>query len=359
MENMAINRAFWGNKSVFITGHSGFKGGWLSLWLQNLGARITGYSLEPPTNPNLFSLAGVGNGMHSIIDDIQNAESLNVAMSSAKPDIVFHFAAQPIVRTSYADPVGTYAVNVMGTVNLLEAVRKTPSVRTVVIVTSDKCYENRDWEPCREPDPMGGNDPYSSSKACAELVVKAYRRSFFTNNRVGIASVRAGNVIGGGDWAADRLLPDIIRAFGSGRTVTLRNPESVRPWQHVLDPLRGYLILAERLWGSGSDFGQGWNFGPSDDPMPVIEVVRKSASLWGNGAKWEIEEGDHPHEAKCLKLDSSLASSRLGWVNCLKLDQAVEWTMSWYKAFLEGNQDMRSYSIGQIEEYEKLIQKDF
>jgi CDP-glucose 4,6-dehydratase len=359
MENMAVSKDFWKNKSVFITGHTGFKGGWLSLWLQKMGASVCGYALAPPTNPNLFETARVGDGMHSIIDNVLDGDSLSSAMSSAKPDIAFHFAAQPIVRASYLDPAGTFAVNVMGTVNFLESVRRTPSVQAAIVVTSDKCYENENWwDPCKETDPMGGHDPYSSSKGCAELVVKAYRRSFFSGNHISLASVRAGNVIGGGDWAPDRLLPDIIRAFESGRPLILRNPESVRPWQHVLDPLRGYLILAEKLWNKNADFAEGWNFGPSDEPMPVIEVVRRSSSLWGDGASWKAEDAGHPHEAKYLKLDSSLALSRLGWVNLLKFDQAIEWSISWYRTFLKGNHDMHDYTIGQIEKYEKLIKKD-
>jgi len=357
MEDMAIEKNFWRNKSVFITGHTGFKGGWMSLWLQRLGASVTGYSLDPPTDPNLFTSAKVGDGMESIIDDILNADSLTGAMSSAKPEIAFHFAAQPIVRQSYSDPARTYAVNVMGTVNFLEALRMTPSVKAAVIVTSDKCYENRDWTPCKETDPMGGDDPYSSSKGCAELVVKAYRRSFFRDSHCRIASARAGNVIGGGDWAVDRLVPDIIRAFESGRILTLRNPDAIRPWQHVLEPLYGYLLLAERLWDPGTGFTEGWNFGPSDEPAQVSEVVRKSAGFWDDGAMWEVEDKDNPHEAKCLMLDSSLARSRLGWAACLTLDHAIEWTISWYKACLKGNIDMLSFTMNQIAEYERLIEK--
>lgn len=358
VEGMAINPDFWRGKSVFLTGHTGFKGGWLALWLNRMGARVTGYALSPPTTPSLFETAGIADALAgSTIADIRDPERLCAALAEAQAEIVFHLAAQPLVRASYEDPIGTYAVNVMGTVHLLEGIRRCPSVRAAVMVTSDKCYENREWWwGYRENEPMGGFDPYSSSKGCAELVSAAYRRSFFADGRVALASARAGNVIGGGDWAADRLLPDLVRAFGQGQPLTLRNPGAIRPWQHVLEPLAGYLLLAERLVGEGESYAGGWNFGPRDeDARTVREVVSEAARLWGEGALWQVDADAtaQPHEARTLKLDCSLARGRLGWAPRLDLDVALAWALDWYRTQRAGG-DMRAFCEAQIDRYQDL-----
>ncbi len=357
MEGVEVNATFWRDKNVFLTGHTGFKGGWLSLWLQQMGANVTGYALQPPTNPSLFEIAQVSKGMTSIIGDIRDAGALLHAMQAASPDVVIHMAAQPLVRYSYIDPVETYSSNVMGTVHLLEAVRKTPSVRAVINVTSDKCYENKEWVwGYRENEPMGGYDPYSSSKGCAELVAAAYRSSYFgakdfARHRTGLATVRAGNVIGGGDWAGDRLIPDMIRAFGAGEPVVIRSPHAIRPWQHVLEPLRGYLLLAERLVQEGPAFAEGWNFGPAeDDAKPVQWIVERLAELWGEGAAWRLDGGQHPHEASYLKLDCAKARARLGWHPRWDLATALERIVAWYRAFKRG-EDMRALTLQQIATY--------
>lgn len=350
---MELNNSFWNDKSVFLTGHTGFKGSWITLWLQHLGARVAGYALEPTASPCMYMSARVADGMKSTFGDVLDSNGLQAAMKSAQPEIAFHFAAQPLVRASYVDPVRTYAVNIMGTVNFLEAVRQTPSVRSAVVITSDKCYENRDiTRGYREKDPMGGSDPYSSSKGCAELVVSAYRRSFFSEGRVALASVRAGNVIGGGDWSTDRLIPDIVRAFAAERPLRIRYPEAVRPWQHVLEPLRGYLMLAERLWEHGSEYACGWNFGPRD-AWPVMDVVRHCADLWGSGARWIADSSPNPHEDRYLKLDSSKAKSLLGWVPALDIETSLQWTISWYRSFINGETDMRTFTEAQIRDYEE------
>lgn len=358
MEGVELNPQFWRDRRVFITGHTGFKGGWLSLWLQSLGAQVTGYALKPPTNPSLFEVASVAKGMTSIEGDIRDLRSLGDAMRAAQPEIVIHMAAQPLVRYSYLNPVETYETNVMGTVNLLEAVRTVPSVRAVVNITTDKCYENREWVwGYRETDPMGGYDPYSSSKGCAELVSAAFRSSFFNSadyakHRVAVATVRAGNVIGGGDWAADRLVPDTLSAYAQGKPVSIRNPHSIRPWQHVLEPLRGYLMLAERLFDEGPAFAEAWNFGPiDDDARPVGWIVQEMASLWGDGAAVEIAGGPHPHEAAYLKLDISKARGRLGWSPRWTLGVALTKIVEWHRAFLS-SEDMRAKTISQIEEFQ-------
>lgn len=340
-----------------MTGHTGFKGSWLCLCLSLLGAEVTGYSLSPPTDPSLFELARIKDLLHSCIADIRDVESLASVMSASRPEIVFHLAAQPLVRDSYKLPVETYATNVMGTVNLFEAVRSCPSVKVVVNVTTDKCYENREWSRgYRENDCLGGFDPYSSSKACSELVTAAFRSSYFNptayeNHGVAIATARAGNVIGGGDWAADRLVPDIIRSLLAGDVVRIRNPNAIRPWQHVLEPLSGYLTLAQRLYDNGPDFAEAWNFGPLEvDSKPVEWIVRRICQLWGEDARYEIDDGDHPHEAHYLKLDGSKSLSRLCWQPRWSLERALLGTMEWVAAYRNGvdiqkvcKQQIRSY----------------
>lgn len=350
--------AFWQGKRVFLTGHTGFKGGWLSLWLQQLGAEVTGYALEAPTTPSLFEVAGVARGMVSIIGDVRDGEALKRAMAEARPEIVIHMAAQPLVRYSYVNPVETYATNVMGVVNLFEAVRATPGVRSVVNVTSDKCYENREWPwGYRENEAMGGYDPYSNSKGCAELVTAGYRSSFFNAEKyaehgVALGSGRAGNVIGGGDWALDRLIPDMLRAIGAGQPVMIRNPHSIRPWQHVLEPLSGYLTLAEKLYTEGPVHAEGWNFGPHDiDAKPVEWIIERMTQEWGAGASWQLDGQNHPHEATYLKLDCSKARGQLGWHPRWDIGQTIAKIVEWHKACDEGA-DMREFTLAQITTYQ-------
>jgi len=355
--------AFWSGKKVFLTGHTGFKGSWLSLWLHRLGAEVTGYALEPPTGQSLYELAGVNDLVTSHIADIRDLDKLKSIMSAAAPDIVFHLAAQPLVRDSYKIPLETYSVNVMGTVHLLEAVRSCGAVRAVVNVTTDKVYENREQE-CGyvESDPFGGYDPYSSSKGCSELVTAAYRSSFFapsqghisTDQRHGaaLATARAGNVIGGGDWALDRLIPDVIRALLADRPVRVRNPHAIRPWQHVLEPLSGYLILAEKLYLEGTRYAEGWNFGPPDeDAKPVEWIVDRMCGLWGRGARYEIDRGEHPHETHYLKLDCSKSRLLLGWQPKMSLAQAIDSILAWITVYSHGG-DVRRCCLEQIENYE-------
>ncbi|MDP3584912.1 MAG: CDP-glucose 4,6-dehydratase [Thiobacillus sp.] len=347
-----MNPDFWRSKRVFLTGHTGFKGGWLTLWLTEMGAEVHGYALHPPTEPNLFTVANLQDRLaRSTIADIREADSLTRAMQAARPDIVFHLAAQPLVRYSYVAPVETYAVNVMGTVNLLEAVRQTPGVKAVVNVTTDKCYENREWVwPYRENEALGGFDPYSSSKACSELVTAAYRRSFLEPAGVHLASARAGNVIGGGDCAADRLVPDFLRALDAGRTLVIRSPLATRPWQHVLEPLSGYLVLAEKLVTEGQGFAEAWNFGPAEvDARPVQWIVERLCQQVP-GAAWECDASPQPHEANTLKLDSSKAKARLGWCPRWNLHTALGMTLAWHQAWREGS-DMAAVSVRQIQEY--------
>lgn len=329
----------------------------MSLWLQSLGARVTGYALAPPTTPSLFEVAMVGAGMTSIIGDIRDLTNLRAVFVEHRPEIVIHMAAQALVRHSYIEPVETYSTNVMGTVNLLEAVRSTDSVKAVVNVTSDKCYENREWVwGYRENEAMGGFDPYSNSKGCAELVTAAYRNSYFHPEKyqehgVAIASGRAGNVIGGGDWAEDRLIPDIMRAITRGKPVNIRNPNAIRPWQHVLEPLSGYLMLAQKLHEEGPAYAEGWNFGPNDaDAKPVQWIVEKLTKAWGESASWVLDGGNHPHEAHYLKLDCSKAKVRLDWQPRWHLDQALAAIISWQQAYRDGG-DMRDITIGQINAY--------
>jgi CDP-glucose 4,6-dehydratase len=351
-----MNPEFWRSRCVFLTGHTGFKGSWLSLWLQNLGARVFGYSLPPPTQPSLFDLAEIGKGMESKFGDIRDLERLRSSLRIHAPEVVFHLAAQSLVRRSYDDPVGTFATNVIGTAHILEAVRDVPSVRAVVIITSDKCYENaEDNRVYRETDRLGGADPYSSSKAAAELVVTAYRKSFFGSGRdetkPGLASARAGNVIGGGDWAADRLVPDVMRATLEGKPLSIRNPHAVRPWQHVLDPLCAYLTLAEKLHASPAQFSESWNFGPDvAECVSVLTVLKRLRELWGPDLAWTFDDGPHPHEAASLKLDCTKARALLGWEPVWDLERSLEATVQWYKAH-QSHQDVRSTALEQIRSY--------
>ena len=355
-----MNSIFWSGKRVFLTGHTGFKGSWLSLWLQSMGAELHGLALIPPTTPNLFTVAQVARGMASSTNgDIRDLATVQNAMQTSQADIVIHMAAQPLVRLSYAEPVETYATNVMGTVHVLESARRTTSVKAVVVVTTDKCYENKEWPwGYREEEPMGGHDPYSNSKGCSELVTSAYRRSFFQKKGIALASARAGNVIGGGDWAADRLIPDILRAFEQNRPVVIRNPHATRPWQHVLEPLSGYLLLAERLYTEGQAFADGWNFGPKDDDAKAVQwVVEHMVNSWGNGASWQKDGGVHPHEANYLKLDISKAKARLGWQPRWPLATALRHITTWHQARL-GNDDMRNLCMAQIQQYSLDIKSE-
>jgi CDP-glucose 4,6-dehydratase len=358
VEGEKVNVAFWHGKRVFLTGHTGFKGGWLSLWLQQLGADVTGYALDAPTNPSLFETASVARGMRSIIGDVRDGDQLKRAMADARPDIVIHMAAQPLVRYSYDHPVETYSTNVMGLVNLLEGVRTTPGVRSVVNVTSDKCYENREWPwGYRENEAMGGYDPYSSSKGCAELITSAYRSSYFNAARhathgVALGSGRAGNVIGGGDWALDRLIPDMLRAIGAGEPVLIRNPQAIRPWQHVLEPLSGYLTLAEKLYTDGAVYAEGWNFGPYDiDAKPVGWIIERITEVWGDGASWQLDGIPQPHEATYLKLDCSKAHAGLGWQPRWNIGQTIDKIVEWHKA-CDAGADMRQLTLDQITTYQ-------
>ena len=347
-----ITREFWTGRRVFITGHTGFKGGWLALWLQTLGAEVHGYALDPPTVPSFFSAAGVQSGLAShTVADIRDFATLSNTMAKARPEIVFHLAAQPLVRESYRQPIDTYATNVMGVVHLLEAVRVAPAVRAVVNVTTDKCYENDNRaHGYREDDPMGGHDPYSSSKACAELVSAAYRRSFLAEAGVAIATARAGNVIGGGDWGTDRLLPDVLRAFDAGDRVVIRSPEATRPWQHVLEPLSGYMQLAQRLVVEGPAVAEAWNFGPSaDDARPVRWIVDRACARHPP-LSWEHDRSPQAHEANQLVLDSSKARTRLGWHPRWNLEAALDRTFEWHDAWRRGD-NMRETSLAQIREY--------
>ncbi len=351
----SVNPDFWRNKRIFLTGHTGFKGGWLSLWLQSMGADIFGFALPPPTTPSLYGEARVAENMQSLFGDIRDYGLLLETMKKSRAEIVIHMAAQPLVRRSYQEPIETYATNIMGTVHVLEAARHVDTVTTVVNVTTDKCYENKEWIwGYREDDRLGGFDPYSSSKSCSELVTSSYRNSFFQSGQLALASARAGNVIGGGDWATDRLIPDILRAFEASRPLVIRNPTATRPWQHVLEPLSGYLILAERLHHQGREYSQAWNFGPSDDDVRSVEwIVEKIASYWGNSPAWEISSENHPHEANFLKLDISKSRNFLNWNPLLSLDEALGLTVDWYKSRLSG-EDMRDVTIRQISNYQGI-----
>jgi CDP-glucose 4,6-dehydratase len=356
VESLGVSRTFWAERRVLVTGVTGFKGSWLALWLRELGAIVTGYALSPPTTPSLFEVGRVRRDVDWIEADVRDLVRLKAAVRECKPEVVFHLAAQSLVRTSYESPVDTFATNVIGTVNLLEALREHSCTKAIVVVTSDKCYENREWPwPYRENDTLGGRDPYSSSKACTELVSSSYYQSFFKGNRVGLATARAGNVIGGGDWSRDRLVPDVTAALSSGQSAAVRNPTSVRPWQHVLEPLLGYIVLAERLTSDHEGFSEGWNFGP--DPLAVQSVSELVTSLcmtWGNGARWHAVDHSQPHEAKALSLDASKALVRLPWVPRLRLADALDWTVRWYKAF-HGGDDMREYTLRQLHAYEEAV----
>jgi CDP-glucose 4,6-dehydratase len=351
----------WHGRKVFLTGHTGFKGGWLALWLAAKGADVRGYALDPATDPSLFAVARVGAAIDDVRGDIRDAASLESAMHSFAPEVVFHMAAQPLVRYSYEDPIGTYETNVIGTARVLDTIRRTPSVRAVVSVTTDKCYENTERDVAyRETDPLGGYDPYSSSKACAELVSAAYRQSYFPVSKiakhgVALATARAGNVIGGGDWSSDRLIPDLVRGFLAGESVLIRRPHAIRPWQHVLEPLHGYIRLAEQLLTHDPRFATAYNFGPSeDDAQPVAWIAEKMTALWGDGASWVLDPDPGVHEAGYLKLDASRARADLDWTPHLRLETALDWLVQWYRAWQTGA-DMHAFTLAQIAAYESLL----
>ena len=343
---------FWKNKKVFLTGHTGFKGSWMAIWLSQLGAEVKGYSLEPPTNPSLFVEAKVESLIESEINDIRDYTKLSLSIKNFSPDIVIHMAAQPLVRASYINPLETYETNVMGTANILHAAIESPTIKAIVNITTDKCYENREIDIAyKEDDPMGGFDPYSSSKGCAELVTSAYRESFLRNKNIGIASVRAGNVIGGGDWAEDRLIPDVLKAFELNKAVTIRNPKATRPWQHVLEPLSGYLLLAERLYNSPSDFSEGWNFGPNyEDVKPVDNLLDYIIKIWP-GNSWKLDNTDNPHEANLLKLDISKAKSKLQWAPVWNLETSLNKIVQWHISWTKQSSNTQELCIKEINQY--------
>jgi CDP-glucose 4,6-dehydratase len=352
-----IDKDFWQGKRVFLTGHTGFKGSWLSLWLFSLGAKVRGYSLNPPTTPSLFNEAKVDSLIDSYIGDIRDQDTLHESMVSFSPDILIHMAAQPLVRCSYNEPIETYEVNVIGTAKVLEVARSCSNLKAIVNITTDKCYENDGrTEGYKENDPMGGYDPYSSSKGCAELVTSSYRRSFLQEQGIGLASVRAGNVIGGGDWANDRLIPDILRSFENGDSVVIRNPKATRPWQHVLEPLSGYLFLAQKLYKDQKEYAEGWNFGPNEqDVKPVDWILDKMIGNWPNSS-WELDENFSPHEASFLKLDFSKAKSKLDWNPVWELSHTLEKIVNWHQAWLN-KEDIQARCLAEIEEYTKDMNK--
>lgn len=346
-----VDTKFWQGKRVFLTGHTGFKGSWLALWLADMGATVKGYALVPPTTPSLFEEAKVGELIESEIGDIRDLTQITTSMQSFNPDILIHMAAQPLVRLSYQEPLETYDVNVMGTAKVLEAAKGCKNLKAIVNVTTDKCYENQEWVwGYREDEPMGGYDPYSSSKGCSELVTSAYRRSFMQELGIGLATARAGNVIGGGDWAEDRLIPDILKAFESNRPVVVRNPKSTRPWQHVLEPLSGYLVLAQNLYNAPKEFAEGWNFGPNeDDAKPVDWILNRLVTQWPN-ASWQLDNGSHPHEAGYLKLDISKVKARLNWQPTWHLENTLARIIRWHQAWLN-KEVMQKKCLAEINEY--------
>lgn len=353
---MAVNAAFWAGRRVLLTGHTGFKGGWLALWLQELGAEVYGYALPAPVEPSLWQAARLAERVPGTLADIRDAQRVAEVVAAFRPEVVLHLAAQPLVRESYRAPADTYATNVMGTVNLLDALGRSDSVRAVLVVTSDKCYENREWLwPYRESDGLGGHDPYSSSKGCVELLCASWRESFLRESGVALATARAGNVIGGGDWSVDRLLPDILRAWQAGQSLTLRFPQAVRPWQHVLEPLHGYLRLAQALVEQGQAVASAWNFGPDNEGLVSVgELVQRLAQYWPGRAPWTVEATGQPHEAGLLALDSSQARARLGWRPLWTLQQAIERTLDWHQAWQAG-EDMQTFSRTQIAAYQGNI----
>ena len=352
-----IDQEFWKGKRIFLTGHTGFKGSWLSLWLASLGAEVKGYALNPPTSPSLFNEAKIDSVIDSQIGDIRDQDVLHESMTEFNPDILIHMAAQPLVRYSYEAPIETYEVNVIGTAKVLEVARSCPNLKSIVNITTDKCYENDERsEGYREDDPMGGYDPYSSSKGCAELVTSAYRRSFMQEKGVGLASVRAGNVIGGGDWADDRLIPDILRSFEKNKPVVIRNPKATRPWQHVLEPLSGYLILAEKLYKNQKEYAEGWNFGPNEqDVKPVDWILDRMIAKWPN-TSWQLDQNSNPHEAGFLKLDITKAESRLNWKPVWELGYTLEKIVDWHQAWLN-REDMQATCFAEIKEYMRDMNK--
>lgn len=354
MKKGEVDQQFWSGKRVLLTGHTGFKGSWLSLWLQSMGAQVRGVALEPPTEPALFNVACLAEGMDHCIADIRDYPAILPLFKSFKPEIVIHMAAQPLVRLSYSQPIETYATNVMGTVHVLEASRQTDSVKAIVNVTTDKCYENREWIwGYRENEPMGGHDPYSSSKGCSELVSNAYRLSFLKDAGIALGTARAGNVIGGGDWAQDRLIPDILRALEKKEPVIIRNPDAIRPWQHVLEPLSGYLLLAQNLYESGQKYADGWNFGPNEiDAKPVKWIVEQFCTLWSSDSSWEILKCEKLHEATQLKLDISKARGHMNWSPKWNLEASIHKVIEWHKAWLAGI-NMKNICSDQIENYIK------
>lgn len=353
MSGHGLTRSFWTGRKVFVTGHTGFMGGWLTLRLARLGARVSGFALPPPTQPNFYIAARVDTACNTMIGDIRDSEALADAVAKAEPDVVLHLAAQPLVRLAHAAPVETYATNVMGTVHLLDAVRRRPSASSVIVVTTDKVYDNREWSwGYRENDALGGREPYGNSKACAEFVVEAYRRSYFNNGKIGISTIRAGNVIGGGDWAPDRLIPDAMRAFADGKALKIRHPDAIRPFQHVLDPVQGMLLLAERLAARPEEFDGGWNFGPAeDDTRSVGWVADRLAQLWGPNARWQVEPSTGPHEARLLALSSAQSRTRLSWQPTWNADATIARTVDWYRTFYDGA-DIAPLTHNQIGEHE-------
>jgi CDP-glucose 4,6-dehydratase len=357
MEMIMLDTHFWKDRKVFITGHTGFKGSWLSILLNWLGADVYGYALKPPTIPSLYELAKIDQLVTSTIGDVRDYNLLLKTLIGVQPDVIIHMAAQPLVKESYRNPRETFEVNVMGTVNLLDAARQISGVKAILNITTDKCYENKEWHwGYRENEPMGGYDPYSNSKGCSELVTSSFRNSFFNpieykKHGVALASARAGNVIGGGDWADDRLIPDFIRAILKGEKVKIRSPYAIRPWQHVLEPLSGYLLLCEKLFSEGPAFAQSWNFGPNDSDAKNVEwIITKICDLWGNGADYELDSIPQPHEANYLKLDCSKAKAELGWLPIWNIEKTLKSIVDWNKAFLN-NDDMRKVCISQIEEF--------